>query len=368
MGKSMFSNVINEAVNAIHSGEELKQNAAKHLFPLKTGDLSKFNSRELLEEKLVFPVAPCSLDCRISGVDSGFVGKNLASLDLVLVRAVSVAFDFENGKMVKALYWPDFYHFPEPVLSNGALDHDEAGCSKSLVRLHKEIFAAKKAIETFSPKYCFLDGSIIPQYADKPRNDSSVCSDYHSIIDEFQSLYALAEESNCTLIACVEDSRGSRFRGILQEEILSKARLFDPKKLDSLFDSSLLDYLLLKGERSCAFTYTKNISQHPILNDFEEKWSRKVHAFYLKPSLYDRPLRVEFLSNGESVSAKANELSSVVFSLSSLHREYAYPSVLIEADLRARLHPNEIEAVYNKIWDKLGKHVKIRLRRENRPF
>ncbi|MEM4261883.1 MAG: hypothetical protein QXI10_02880, partial [Candidatus Diapherotrites archaeon] len=69
-----------------------------------------------------------------------------------------------------------------------------------------------------------------------------------------------------------------------------------------------------------------------------------------------------------NVSSVANEVASVVFALSSLHREYAYPSVLIDADLHARLSPQEIELVFNKIFDKLGGSSRLRLRRENRPF
>jgi hypothetical protein len=76
------------------------------------------------------------------------------------------------------------------------------------------------------------------------------------------------------------------------------------------------------------------------------------------------------LSNkkGKDFSEHVGKIASVVFALSSSHREYAFPSVLIEADLRARLKPDEIEIVFNKILDKLSKNFKLRLRREGRPF
>jgi hypothetical protein len=103
--------------------------------------------------------------------------------------------------------------------------------------------------------------------------------------------------------------------------------------------------------------------------DFEEKWSKSVHAFYLKPVAFDRPLRVEFLHTpGQNISGHASEIASIVFSQSCMHREYAYPAILIEADLHARLHPDEIELVYDKILNKLGKGFKLRLRRDYRPF
>ena len=101
--------------------------------------------------------------------------------------------------------------------------------------------------------------------------------------------------------------------------------------------------------------------------DYEKKWAEKVHAFYLKPAEFDRPLRVEFLSNG-NIAKQASRIASIVYTQSSMHREYAYPTVLIEADMRARLKPDEISIVYNKILDKLSKGFKIKLRRDNRPF
>lgn len=242
-------------------------------------------------------------------------------------------------------------------------------CSKSLLRLREEIRTAREVIEKFSPKYCLLDGSIIPQYADKPRHGSSLVSNYGSIINDFQELYETAERKNCILIACVEDSRGSRFGAILQDTVLAKEKLCEPALLDNCFDSVLLDHLLQTCERSFAFSYTKKISEHPILNEFKREWAEKVFAFYLKPSEFDRPLRVEFLRNpSPELTEQANNIAGIVFALSSMHREYAFPSVLIEADLRAKLKPEEVELVFNKIRDKLSKRLRMQLRRNSRPF
>ena len=138
--------------------------------------------------------------------------------------------------------------------------------------------------------------------------------------------------------------------------------------LENIFDSSLLDYFLGHGERTLAFSYTSNVSQHAILKDFDKKWSENIYAMYLKPSALDAPLRVEFLNNNGSLTKTADEVSSVVFALSGTHREYAYPSILVEADLRSRLTPQEIEVVFGKIFDKLSRHVKLKMRRDKRPF
>ncbi len=363
-----FFDVINDAVQAIEGNEKKKLLLVQQLGFLRKKKFAPL-SPSVLEENFVFPVQQKKLDCSIAGVDSGFVGKSLHSVDIVFIRAVGVVFHYKGGVFAKADYFPNFFSFPAPFLTNLALDADELNCSKSLLRLREEISTAKKIIEKFSPNYCFLDGSIVPQYADKPRSDSKAFSEYKGIIKEFQSLFETAQKNNCTLVACVEDSRGSRFKSIIQEELLPAFGVQASAQFDNYLDSSLLDSILLKGERCFAFPYTKKIAEHPILNEFEERWSKSVFAFYLKPSEFDRPLRVEFLcERAPALTKTADEIASVVFALSSLHREYAFPSILIEADLRAGLKPEEIDLVFNKIRDKLSKKLSMQLRRNSRPF
>ena len=74
-------------------------------------------------------------------------------------------------------------------MSNKALELDEAEQNKSLMRLKEEVNSCKALIEGHSPKYCFIDGSIIPQYQDKPRKDSKITDNYHGIIHEFESSF-----------------------------------------------------------------------------------------------------------------------------------------------------------------------------------
>lgn len=362
-----MNKIIDEAVRNIASTDARRRELARKILPLNDKSLSKYGSTELLEEKLILPVEKALLNGTIAGVDSGFVGKNLFSLDLILIRAVAAIFQYENSRLKKAEYLPNFFSFPEPHLSSNALETHDFEISKSLKRLIEEVNLSKRTIIEKNPDYLFIDGSIIPQHQDKPRKESKLKTPYHELLHNFQEFYEVAEKNNCELIACVEDSRGSRFRTLLQEEILAKENFREVSELDECFDSVLLDYLLKKGERSFAFTYSKSISEHPILMDYAPKWANKVHAFYLKPAEYDRPLRVEFLSNG-NISKQASKIASIVYAQSSQHKTYAYPAVLIEADMRARLKPEEIDIIYNKILDKLSKGFKVKLRRENRPF
>lgn len=359
-----LSRVIDEAVSFIHSTDDSRKKLSGSLGPLRQKKLSV--SSEVFEENIAMPVKEAGLDFRIAGVDSGFVAKRLSSLDVLLVRAVGVVFDYSLGKVKKCSYLPSVYSFPVPWISRAGLELDELNCSNSLVRLKEEISLAKKAIEQYSPKYCFLDGSVVPQYVDVPRSDSKVNEQYFSTIHAFEELFETAEANGCFLLGCVEDSRGKRFVDILENDVMPSNG--GSVLLDNVFDSFLLDYFLNAGERTFCFPYTKNPQKHPVLKDFNAKWSERIFSFYLKPVALDRPLRVEFVCPKEKAVETAKDISSVVFSLSKNHREYAYPSILIEADLRARLHPEEIDTIYNRILDKVSKKINLRLRRENRPF
>jgi len=312
-------------------------------------------------DKMIEGVQEIELNGRISGVDSGFVGKNFLSLDLVLIRGKAAIFDYKDGKLEKAHYLPDYFSFPEAVLSHQSLQKEDISTNMSLQRLKKEIDLAEQSIKEFNPEYCFLDGSIVPQHADKPRQDSQMQSFYKQTVKHFESLFETAIENNCTVIGCVEDSRGTRFKDLVES-------LVGEKGFSDCFDTVLLDQLLKVGERTFAFPYAKKVSEHPVLKDFSKKYSEKIHAFYLKPCILDRPLRAEFLLPKNHSKKDIDRIASVIFAQSSNHREYAYPAVLIEADLRARLRGDEIKIICDKIFDRLGSSTKIELRRNKRPF
>ncbi len=318
-------------------------------------------------ENIVVSVKKQSLSCVVSGVDSGFVSKKLSFIDLAFVRVAGVVFSLDGGFLKKADYFPSAFSFPEPIMLRQGLESDEELQSVSFERLKKEVSLSIDIIKKSKPKYAFVDGSIVPQYKDKPRDNSELSSDYQGIIHLFQKFYKTAEENNCTIISCVEDSRGKRFVELLREKILPKNPVALGNDLAGFFDASLLDYFLLPGERTFAFSYTEKIDNHAILKDYPKEWSESISVFYLKASQFDKPLRVEFICKNKSeLSSKADEIASIVFSLSSLHREYSYPSILIEADLRARLNEEDINVVFDKLLDKLG--PKAQMRRNNRPF
>ncbi|MFA6268617.1 MAG: DNA double-strand break repair nuclease NurA [archaeon] len=358
----MFNDFLDKAVLAVKTRQSYNERLASFLAQLKTKPSPN------LSEPVVLSVEKTPFSGSVAGVDSGFVSKKLSFLDLVLVKTTGVVFTYKEGQLLDAKYHPAPFSFPEPLLLRSGLERDEEAQSVSLIRLEQEVNCAIDVIKKFKPKYLFIDGSIVPQYQDKPRKESEINNDYESIVKLFQKLYKVAEDNSSTLVACVEDSRGTRFRQILQEEVLPMNKInLDKTLLDGAFDASLLDYYLLQGERTFAFSYTNSVSAHAILKDYDNEWAKSIFVFYLKCSTFDKPLRVEFIcKDKKDLSKCAKEISEIVFSLSSLHREYSFPSILIEADLRAGLSEQEISVVYDRLVDQLG--GKVRMRRTNRPF
>lgn len=353
-----FENFIDNAYDVVNKTHNLNKKATREIFHLKN-EIST-NCIENFCEK----VEKKEFNGSVSGVDSGFVSKRMSFIDLVLIRTCGVVFSYENSVLSNAEYYPSAYSLPEPVMLKNGLEKDEEQQSISLERLKKEVGVSIDIIEKFKPNFLFIDGSIVPQYQDKPRNDSKINDDYESIITTFQKMYLSAEKNNCILISTIEDSRGTRFKQLLNDYLKEKKLNID---LSSSNDSSILDNLLLKGERTFAFKYTKSTSSHAILKDYANIWSENIYVFYLKASDFDSPLRVEFICKDKNkLKETADEIASIVYNISSLHKEYSYPSVLIEADLRARLNEDDISIVYDKLVDKLG--PKMLLRRNNRPF
>ncbi|MBI5224637.1 DNA double-strand break repair nuclease NurA [Candidatus Micrarchaeota archaeon] len=350
---------INEAIQKIRSNEGLQLKIAKKL----RDHTAEFTFKESLENRLILPVNDSIVEGKIAAVDGGLLAEELHSIDLVLTRACGVVFDYKNSKLVKNICYPS--SFPDYEVSTPtALDSHEAIWFRNIARLEKEIRTAADTISKYSPKAMFLDGSIIPQVSDKPSKESETYVQYEKLISEYFRLFSIAEEKGCMLAGIIKDSRGKQFLNIIEKHF--KLSLEEVATLHKTNDSSFLYNLLQEKERTFAFKYA-SAAEHPILRDFRQ-YSDRIASFYLRAVKYDRPLRVDFLlpkKDGE----RLEELSSLIYSLSKHNSQYAYPAVLIEADLRAAMDPKELEIVYNRIFSSIGLRSSIfKLRRNIRPF
>ncbi|MCX8158276.1 MAG: DNA double-strand break repair nuclease NurA [Candidatus Diapherotrites archaeon] len=316
------------------------------------------------EDKLVYDIPSTNFCGKVVGIDSGFNFKRHIYFDLFFVRCIGVVFDYKDNKINLVQYYPDKFFYPKGYILYSNIDSEDEQSSLNILRLKEEVNMATKLIIDHKPSFCFLDGSILPQYTDKPKRSENAILQYKELIRDFEKLFSVAEENNCFLVGCIKDSRGRRALEII-ENIVDNI----PKNIsEKLNDIVLFNYLLRSSQRSFAFSYSSPKEKHPILLDFDDYWSNKVFAFYIKPSFKDCPFRVEFIANKDNLSEVADKISRVVCFLSSFSNEFSFPSVLIEADLRARIGHNEVDFFYNKIVDNLMIKDKFNMRRNRKPF
>jgi len=342
-----------EIADQIASTEKARAELARRL----RFNSGKMEYPETLERELVHKVATIEVDGKIAAVDGGIVGEELHGFDFLLMRAVGAIFTYESSKAVAYSYFPSSLPPMQYDVRSG-LDSHDVMLHNSLFRLKGELTLAAEIIRKHEPSCMMMDGSIAPLLSDKPAEDSEMRPLYDEVVAAYQSLYESAWKSNATLLGVIKDSRSRRFIDIVQKHSQNEPGFAHTS------DTNFLYFMLEAGERTCAFTYSSASARHPVLKDLGQ-WSEKILSFYLKPVKDDRPLRVEFLSGQRTFS----EVASLVHSLSCSHKSYAYPAILIEADLRAAMPPDEFERAYGTLFSRLGRSASLlRLRRNARPF
>ncbi len=340
-------------------------------------DMNSFTNlsltNEILEDKIIIPVEKSELNnIRIAGIDGGMVKKSFHGLDMLLIRAIGVVFNYENNKLASTEYYPDSIPIPEPKTVFDPFNDLEFEINSNIERQLKEIITAKETIEKHHPDILFLHGSIIPQcigqYTLVPKG-SMLYTSYQRLIDAYRQLFETVKSSKTVLAGVIEDSRGTRFCEVLNSLLVTH---FNPHMTQTAKvallkskDSNLLTYALNHGERSFVFPYSANPKKHTVLKEFQDR--DKVLVFYVKTAEFDRPLRVELFAD-KGAAEKVNLVSSSLLSLAG-HSNYGIPSVIIEADQRAKLQESDLEMFYHDIINKAGNLASLmEQRRSQRPF
>jgi hypothetical protein len=327
-------------------------------------------NEEILDEKIINKVPDRAFKSfNILGVDGGIVKHSYHGLDLMLMRSVGVNFKYSDGKMNDVKYHPSSNPIPNPKIIVDSFSDPEFNSCYNFERQIMEIKSAIESMERFKPDITFLDGSIIPHYV--PRPDNPVLKEYYNkLIETYKSLFEYSVSNGIILAGVIEDSRGIKFCDILMRLVLSQVKSELSKELKLILektkDSNLLYYALKTGERTCVFNYSKNPSIHPILKEFEEMGS-SFYSFYIKTVDFDRPLRVDFLGFGNELDL-VEKISCILIQTSG-HSGYGLPSVLIEADQRAKLSEKDLEMFYSDLVNRIGNiSTLFKMRREIRPF
>jgi hypothetical protein len=321
-------------------------------------------NEEVLDERIINKVPDRTFKTfNVLGVDGGMVKHSYHGLDLMLMRAVGVDFEYSDGKLSNVEY------YPSPRIIFDSFSDVELSSCYNFERQIMEITSAIESMKKFKPDITFLDGSIIPHYIPKP--DNPILKEYYDkLIETYRSLFRLSLENKMILAGVIEDSRGVKFCDILVRMVLSQVESEISKELKLVLektkDSNLLYYVLEKGERTCVFNYSKNPRIHPILKEFEGM-SNSFYSFYIKTVEFDRPLRVDFLGFGNELDI-VDKISCILMQTSG-HSGYGLPSVLIEADQRARLSEKDLDMFYSDLVNRIGNvSTLFKMRREVRPF
>jgi hypothetical protein len=305
-------------------------------------------TQEMLEGSFIANIEYKEAEGKVSAVDGGILNHEMHGADLLIGRAVSSTFEYEGGRLVGHSYYPEA--FPQPVYDvKVGLDEREVNWHKSLFRLNLEIGNALETVRKERPGHLFLDGSVVPLMNDKPGEDSALYEDYLLLVKRYIELFKFCAESGVKIAGVVKDSRGKRMMEVLSKHTGERCA-----------DTVFLNHVLKEGERTGVVHYSSNPKQHSVLKDLGE-WGGKVKVSYMKPVGGDRPLRVEFIGDG------AVEVCGVVAALSRINRSYAYPAVLIDADLRAAMEPLELERAKRSLSLFAGPEL-LQLRRNSRPF
>jgi len=322
--------------------------------------------QQAIAPKETFLGEPAILSCppnasfsgTIAAIDGGIVSETYQSCELVLFRAVCTAFGYENGKVCRKANHPSGLDGFETALLD-SFDESDTMQRDSIIRLRSEIARARESIKLFSPSMVFLDGSIFPNPQDRPPKDSAAFEGFERLLAEYRFLFAECSAAGVTLVGVVKDSKSRNYLDALRKsESLSDFYSEHAKFLSSTNDSAFLSMALEENERSGLVKLERQ--------DLGKELCRTTCATtYVKASKYDRPLRLEF-----SDYTKADAASKIICGLCKGNSRYAYPAILIEADLRAAMDPKELEVAYSRLCAKVGPDAVSlrRLRRNERPF
>lgn len=306
----------------------------------RTYDQLKDNSLSVRKSNpsLITKMKKVPLNLSICAVDGGLLSQRMHGADIVVARAVGVNFIYDNSKLKSFSHYPQKSPETEVEIKN-SLDEHESNVFRSIIRLHHELKCAIDTVEKFSPLLLLIDGSLLPLPSDRPSDVSPLHTVYLEVLSLFNKLQETCRAKQCTLCGVIKDSRSHRLATNLGF---------------SCSDSLLCSFLLEEGERSSAMPYSDGNQNKDI-----SKLAEKISVFYMKPSKNDLPLRIE------SLDTDIDKLASIIYSLSAISDNFAYPAILIEADMCAALDGQEMETIEATLFSISGMKP---LRRNSRPF
>ncbi|MBR9680881.1 MAG: DNA double-strand break repair nuclease NurA [Candidatus Altiarchaeota archaeon] len=334
---------------------DLEQRRKKNSNALRSISELGFRVGNLTDDKIFNKVEKVPLNFVVGGIDGGLLTKTFHGIDIVLTRAVGVIFDYQNGQVVKSKVFPQKMPFIAEVNSG---DDGELMTIASLYRMNEEISKAIEVAKTEGLQYLLLDGPLYPHPSTRIAKTTDLKHLYKSVVAKYNELHKVCEDHGVSLVGVVEDSRSKYFSKVLFETLVPGL----PNKQQELFsnnfkfrDTALLYDALQVGERTLAFKLSG-------IQDVTYKL--EVFGFYIKTAKYDRPIRIEVASKTPKTTLK--KVAQVILSLAAFP-SYGIPSVIVEADARAKLSARHMISIQKMLYSKSKSPLVMSLRRENRP-
>ncbi|MHA1400206.1 MAG: DNA double-strand break repair nuclease NurA [Candidatus Heimdallarchaeaceae archaeon] len=338
---------------------------------------SKFPSAfefKTTEESFVTKVPLSSTEgLKFAGIDGGVIHKSLNYFDIAMIRAVGVLFYHTKKDKPKVRYFPEENPFPDILTSIEPLSQNEVEILIALWRMQKEIRCGIELLEQDLPDIVILDGSVLPFVDIKQvQSNTFLLSQYKRVRALYRRLYMLCKKNRSLLCGVVKDSRSALLTKKLSLLLPHLSKMAEFKELlnidyrpivRQLRDTDLLFHVLEKNERTFESHLANFNTEETDLQDFE------IRYFYLKTAEYDTPLRVEFPVLFSKSEDLAQTISSLICSISTYNPEYGIPSVIIEADARAKLRETDADILIDEIASRIGhSSYSLKKRRARTPW
>ncbi|GAI72667.1 unnamed protein product, partial [marine sediment metagenome] len=376
--------------------EKLKNKFTKSLLGNRENlDFSEFikypnyNIKENLVKKQVSSSNIRGLN--VVSVDGSSVVKKFMNVDFSFLKAIAVNYYFYKNHSSKINYFPDVTGFNNYMVQASYINREENAVETKIsmdmtfmeIKLLNELIEKNNSIDLI-----IIDGSIVIM----PINlifskDLEISKKYDKLLKEYQKLYSNCIEKGIILIGSIKDTRTSALTHLIRNSIQmlkpSTTKLTDFIKInyrqivDYFSDLDLFNRVLKKSERSCIFNCKKELDKirdTGIKKEIPYYFPFSFYAFYLKTTLHDTPCRIEFFMDEKhslkDASEKADLISSILLSISSLNEYYGLPIPQIEAHRRAVFKPAEVNLLFNNLSRTLNSYgvSLLEKRRARRPF
>ena len=296
----------------------------------------------------------------VGGIDGGLLQKEYHGVNIIITRAVCAVFKYKDGKLLGSDYYPSAFPSPKIKIVKSSFDPSGFSSVASIFRLEGELGLACDMLSTQNDMdLLFLDGSLT-LHPSVLGGVGPIKKGYEDLVGTVKRMYLLALEKKTILSGIVEDSRSQAFI----KNCRSMLDVDDVKSLENVKDTHLLTYLLSVGERTSVF---RTVDDNGGVSSEVKGFENNLFSFYIRPSEFDRALRVDFVAKDNPV-AVASKIASSIFSMSRHNSAYGIPPVIIDADQRAKLSGDELMSVENEIRRGAGSLASFsELRRNSRP-